>query len=317
MTTTDLLTARPDDLAFDFYVWTSAVAKFALQPEVRTHPAARAKGKVVGACSYLGEQGTGGKTTTRAHVESMWANGIGWAPILEIGASDSDQGAAKGVNHARRAIRWMGQQFPDAPAGLTISGCSDTNTTAADLGANRDYHAAFADTLAAESPWRARCYGDYDTASVTRPGTLVTLPGAASWSPIWFRAVADIPRAERGNAAKMLGATRAAGLRDIAMLQQADTPTGALVDWLFIYTDRMQFWLPGATPKPPRRTLRFLSRGNDVAALQKFLGVQPANGFFWRRTLAAVKAFQRRNNLTVDGVVGPLTWAALERAGMP
>lgn len=40
----------------------------------------------------------------------------------------------------------------------------------------------------------------------------------------------------------------------------------------------------------------------------------PIDGRLGRKTKAAIKAFQRRHNLTADGVVGEKTWAALRSA---
>jgi peptidoglycan hydrolase-like protein with peptidoglycan-binding domain len=37
-----------------------------------------------------------------------------------------------------------------------------------------------------------------------------------------------------------------------------------------------------------------------------------ADGWFGPETEAAVKEFQRRNGLEVDGIVGPITWACLK-----
>ena len=56
------------------------------------------------------------------------------------------------------------------------------------------------------------------------------------------------------------------------------------------------------------------ARGPDVAAIQRALGVT-ADGAFGRQTRAAVRAFQARNGLEVDGVVGPITRAALGGGG--
>ncbi len=52
------------------------------------------------------------------------------------------------------------------------------------------------------------------------------------------------------------------------------------------------------------------SRGNEVATLQKALGII-ADGIFGPITEQAVRTLQKKNNLDVDGIVGPLTWAAL------
>jgi peptidoglycan hydrolase-like protein with peptidoglycan-binding domain len=64
--------------------------------------------------------------------------------------------------------------------------------------------------------------------------------------------------------------------------------------------------------------LREGAAGAEVVTLQTDLtskGFSPGtiDGQFGPHTLGAVKAFQSANGLTPDGIVGPLTWAALER----
>lgn len=63
-------------------------------------------------------------------------------------------------------------------------------------------------------------------------------------------------------------------------------------------------------------TLRKGSRGTQVEVLQWLLNQQgyaagKTDGIFGANTLAAVKAFQRANGLTADGIVGKNTWAKL------
>ena len=65
--------------------------------------------------------------------------------------------------------------------------------------------------------------------------------------------------------------------------------------------------------------LRSGSRGADVEALQKKLlamGINPGDvdGVFGSKTDGAVRRFQERTDLEVDGIVGPKTFAALGMA---
>jgi peptidoglycan hydrolase-like protein with peptidoglycan-binding domain len=65
-----------------------------------------------------------------------------------------------------------------------------------------------------------------------------------------------------------------------------------------------------------QRTLKKGSHGGDVVTLQRVLAMKgyrvgPADGIFGRMTKDAVKRFQRRRGLAVDGRVGPLTTHAL------
>lgn len=82
--------------------------------------------------------------------------------------------------------------------------------------------------------------------------------------------------------------------------------------------------LGGDTPMPWRPTIRKGSTGEDVKFCQECLlklhydlGSYGADGKFGNKTVAAVKAFQKDHGLNADGVVGPLTWDALENAVDP
>lgn len=66
-----------------------------------------------------------------------------------------------------------------------------------------------------------------------------------------------------------------------------------------------------------RQTLKFGSSGVDVTFLQQRLtargyAVGNIDGIFGIKTLEAVKAFQAENNISVDGIVGPVTWDCLK-----
>ncbi|HHY35525.1 MAG TPA: LysM peptidoglycan-binding domain-containing protein [Firmicutes bacterium] len=67
------------------------------------------------------------------------------------------------------------------------------------------------------------------------------------------------------------------------------------------------------------RVLKEGSRGSDVLALQEALALLgfrpgPADGWFGSKTRAAVVEFQRKSGLYADGIVGPNTRKALEKA---
>lgn len=69
---------------------------------------------------------------------------------------------------------------------------------------------------------------------------------------------------------------------------------------------------PSAPSQPtyPGKPLRFGSSGPAVVAIQKALRIT-ADGQFGRATDQHVRNFQQAHRLTVDGVVGPVTWKAL------
>ena len=76
---------------------------------------------------------------------------------------------------------------------------------------------------------------------------------------------------------------------------------------------------PGAAAGDDRPTLKKGSTGDFVQALQVALigrgysvGVKGADGIFGSGTEAGVIAFQKANGLKADGIVGQMTWAALD-----
>lgn len=73
---------------------------------------------------------------------------------------------------------------------------------------------------------------------------------------------------------------------------------------------------PVATPQCPDRTFSQGVQDNCVILIQqrlKDLGYDPGavDGIFGEKTFNAVKVFQQKSNMTVDGVVGPGTWRRL------
>lgn len=73
-----------------------------------------------------------------------------------------------------------------------------------------------------------------------------------------------------------------------------------------------------ATSTASHKTVRRGSEGMDVRVLQEILNklgyTLVVDGIFGSKTYAAVTSFQVKHGLDVDGVVGPMTWKALESA---
>jgi len=65
-----------------------------------------------------------------------------------------------------------------------------------------------------------------------------------------------------------------------------------------------------APPKWPGRPVKLGSKGITVEMVQGRLGLV-TDGKFGPRTDDAVRTFQRSRGLDADGIVGPITWAAL------
>jgi len=58
-------------------------------------------------------------------------------------------------------------------------------------------------------------------------------------------------------------------------------------------------------------TIRKGASGSNVKTLQRNLGGLTIDGIFGAKTETAVKAYQKKNRLVADGIVGPKTWAKL------
>jgi putative peptidoglycan binding protein len=74
------------------------------------------------------------------------------------------------------------------------------------------------------------------------------------------------------------------------------------------------FAVPAAASTADAKPLKRGSHGARVKVLQRDLGISPADGIFGKGTLHAVKRFQRRHHLTVDGIVGTVTWRLVHRS---
>jgi peptidoglycan hydrolase-like protein with peptidoglycan-binding domain len=73
-------------------------------------------------------------------------------------------------------------------------------------------------------------------------------------------------------------------------------------------------------PNSGQPTIRLGATGEPVRRLQRALRRTPnlsiaVDGVFGSKTESAVKDFQEGAGLVVDGIVGPLTWAALPNGG--
>lgn len=56
-------------------------------------------------------------------------------------------------------------------------------------------------------------------------------------------------------------------------------------------------------------------KGEIIETIQKLLGGLKVDGFFGEKTEQAVKEFQEKHNLSIDGIVGKNTWEELTKGG--
>lgn len=68
--------------------------------------------------------------------------------------------------------------------------------------------------------------------------------------------------------------------------------------------------IPDSDPDTGKPTLKRGARGDNVLLVQKQLHLGE-DGRYGPATEAAVRAFQKKNNLVPDGIVGPKTWTVI------
>lgn len=68
-----------------------------------------------------------------------------------------------------------------------------------------------------------------------------------------------------------------------------------------------------APSAPKGNVVKRGSTGTDVKEIQRLIGISPADGIFGPGTESAVKAWQTKNGLSADGIVGPATKAKMRR----
>jgi hypothetical protein len=124
--------------------------------------------------------------------------------------------------------------------------------------------------------------------------------------------ISDFERAcqaslERSRARRTAAAQRLATLR--RRRRHGSTGTVAMVTAVLALGAPLALaQTPAQAPAP--QTLQPGSSGSAVKALQSALGLRPT-GRFTPAVTRAVKTFQRKNGLAVDGIVGPQTASAL------
>ena len=172
------------------------------------------------------------------------------------------------------------------------------------VAAGRAYHAG-------PGKWQGVTAGNSEMIGIEAENDGVGEPWPAVQVEAYVRLVAAI--------LKQIGAApiMACGHREFAL------PKGRKIDPTGIDLDAFRLQVAavmnGALVRPPipkadaqkRPTLRRGAKGDDVAALQKALGLK-ADASYGPATEAAVRAFQRTHGLVADGIVGPAGWSALD-----
>jgi hypothetical protein len=203
-----------------------------------------------------------------------------------------------------------------------IHGRPDLNGPLAQLGLGRDgtYYVIAAGRCnhAGAGVWQEVTTGNTNLIGIEAENT--GLPNDTPWPAV------QVDAYQRGVAAILkhagLGAERCAGHKEYAPNRKTDPSLDmsafrASVSSILAGTAPLLTPIPAVEPPsqpgsaPGRRTLRRGTEGDLVRSIQQKLGIF-ADGVFGSGTEAAVRAFQRGQQMVPDGIVGPKTWAALD-----
>lgn len=231
-------------------------------------------------------------------------------------------GQHAGYTTGSGGIGWTAAQFNNDPGAIRI--CQDGGAT--DITADVLDVESGAATVQDTPGWVTRARAAY--AAGTRPGQRYPMVYSAGGTltpianelaaagiknvPIWL-ADPGIPAAEA--VAKI---NSASGSYPLVGVQFAWPGLGLPGNGSYDVSEFNTAWLVKQSGLPLVNTVAVGNSGPAVVGLQELLNGQgsglAADGLFGPGTLASVQGFQKKNSLTNDGVVGPLTWAALVAA---
>lgn len=230
-----------------------------------------------------------------------------------------DVGVTKGVMCHHTA----GAKTGNMPSlGVVTNGRPDLPGPLSQLGLGRDgtffVIAAGRCNHAGEGNWQGITTGNSSFIGIEAENTGKTVgPNADPWPAVQLDAY-------RRGVAALLTRIRANAIMCCGHGEYA-LPVGRKVDPSFDMDDfrrQVSAIMSGIAPLPPiipsvdsrnRPTLRRGDRGDLVALIQSTVGVRSTSTFDGI-TEAAVRTFQRANGLVPDGIVGPRTWATIDRA---
>jgi hypothetical protein len=253
-------------------------------------------------CRYIGSRdytaNRSAKWLSPVEVKDLHGAGIAIVTVFETGAKRALGGHAAGVEDGHTAVTELA--YCGLPVDMPVYFAVDWDATVSQQAAINGYLDGAASVLGRA---RVGIYGGYG------PVSRALDAGKAKWA--WQTYAWSGGRWNPRNHIEQYSNNHNLG--------------GAGVDYDRAMKASFGQWPPMTAPavKPwPGRYLKVSSpmlHGTDVTYVQRRLNAHKASpalkvdGFYGTRTRDAVRAFQKATKLTVDGVIGPKTWAALAK----